>query len=93
MIEKTILSNLIFNDEYTRKVLPFLDERYFSDIVDKKIYNLIKAYHLDYNECPSQEALIIELNNAGGLSDDQAEAAANQINEFNPANTEVSNNE
>ena len=93
MIEKTILSNLIFNDEYTRKVLPFLDERYFSDIVDKKIYNLIKAYHLDYNECPSQEALVIELNNAGGLSDDQAEAAVNQINEFNPANTEVSNNE
>ena len=41
MIEKTILSNLIFNDEYTRKVLPFLDERYFSDIVDKKIYNII----------------------------------------------------
>ena len=70
MIEKTILSNLIFNDEYTRKVLPFLDERYFSDIDDKKIYNLIKAYHLDYNECPSQEALVIELNNAGGLSDD-----------------------
>ena len=93
MIEKTILSNLIFNDEYTRKVLPFLDERYFSDIVDKKIYNLIKAYHLDYNECPSQEALVIELNNAGGLSDDQAEAAVNQMNEFNPANTEVSNNE
>ena len=82
MIEKTILSNLIFNDGFTRKVLPFLDERYFTDLIDKKIYNLIKDYHLGYNQCPTKEALLIELNNAGGLSDDQAEVAVNQINEF-----------
>ena len=88
MIEKTILSNLIFNDLYTRKVLPFLDERYFSDIIDKKIYNLIKDYHLGYNQCPTKEALLIELNNAGGLSDDQAEAAVKLIDELDNAESD-----
>ena len=49
MIEKTILSNLIFNDEYTRKVLPFLDERYFSDIVDNLSLMQALSFLIDSN--------------------------------------------
>ena len=49
MIEKTILSNLIYNDDFTRKALPFLDESYFSDIVIRKLYKLINEFHLNYN--------------------------------------------
>ena len=30
-IERTALSNLIHNEEYTRKVLPFVKQEYFSD--------------------------------------------------------------
>jgi replicative DNA helicase len=85
MIEKTIISNLVFNDEYTRKVLPFLDERYFSNLIEKKLYNVIKDYHIKYNECPSPEALSIDLNNAGGLSDDQIQEAYEYIKELKPS--------
>ena len=75
MIEKTILSNLIYNDDFTRKALPFLEQEYFTDIVVRKIYNLINDFHLKYNQCPTKEALLVELDDSSGLSDDQVDSA------------------
>ena len=37
-IEETILRNLIYNEEYTRKVLPFLDNKYFHDFSEKVLF-------------------------------------------------------
>ena len=44
MIETTILTNLINNEEYIRKVLPYVKEEYFQDHVDRSIYNEIVGY-------------------------------------------------
>ena len=85
MIEKTIISNLVFNDEYTRKCIPFLKDDYFSDLVEKKIFKTIAAYHMKYNICPSQDALTIEVSNAGGMSDDLASQAEAYIKELLPS--------
>ena len=82
MIEKTILCNLIYNDDFTRKALPFLEQEYFSDIVVRKIYNLINNFHLEYNQCPTKEAILVELDDSEGLSDDQVEQAKQVINDF-----------
>ena len=43
-IESVILSNLIYNEDYTRKVLPYLKEEYFSSQTDRVIYSLINKY-------------------------------------------------
>ena len=40
-LEDTILTNLIFNEEYTRKVLPFLKDEYFATRSDKIIFSQI----------------------------------------------------
>ena len=85
MIEKTIISNLVFNDEYTRKCIPFLKDDYFSNIIEKKLFVIIAAYHEKYNLCPSQDALTIELSNTGGLSDDQASEAETYIKDLSPS--------
>jgi replicative DNA helicase len=69
-LEQVIFSNLVFNEEYARKVIPFLKEEYFSDYSDKIIYNLIDAYVKQYNAFPSVDALAIDLTNKGGISDD-----------------------
>jgi replicative DNA helicase len=45
-VEKLILENLIFNDEYNRKVLPFLKDEYFTDQKHKIVFDLIKTYFL-----------------------------------------------
>jgi hypothetical protein len=69
-IENTIFSNLLFNEDYGRKVLPYLKEEYFSDIKDRHIFKLINEYVEKYNSFPSREALAIDLSNKGGLSED-----------------------
>jgi replicative DNA helicase len=85
MIEKTIISNLIYNDEYTRKCIPFLKAEYFSDLVEKKLFQSIVEYHEKYNLCPSKDALAIEVSNAGGMSDDLAAQADTYIKELKPS--------
>ena len=68
-IEKTVLSHLVYNDEYARKVIPFLKEEYFHNLADKTVYNLIKSYVDRYNSVPSKEALVIELDQQDSISE------------------------
>ena len=70
MIEETILSHLIFDEEFTRKVVAFLKPDYFSDAVHKTIYNTVNDYIQKYNSCPSIESLKIELSAVEGLNED-----------------------
>ena len=69
-IERTILSNLLFNDEYNRKVIPFLKPEYFQDHNEKVVFDLIDDYVKKYNSFPSTEALAIDLSNKEGLNDE-----------------------
>ena len=69
-IEQVIFSNLVFNEDYARKIIPFLKEEYFSDYSNKVIYNLIDSYVKQYNAFPSVDALAIDLSNKEGISDD-----------------------
>lgn len=69
MIEEVILSNLAHNEEYARKVLPFLREEYFGDSSHRLTYKLVSDYINKFNGLPSKEALLIELTNTSGLSE------------------------
>ena len=68
-IERTILSNLLFNNEYNRKVIPFLKSEYFQDYNEKVVFDLIDDYVKKYNDFPSIEALAIDLSNKEGLNE------------------------
>ena len=68
MIEKLIFSNLVNNEEYGRKVIPFLKEEYFTSYSDKVLFNLIWDYMKEYNTFPSKEALAIDLSNKEGIN-------------------------
>jgi hypothetical protein len=67
-IERVIFDNLIFNETYGRKVIPFLKEEYFSDRNEKIVFNLIDDYVKNYNSFPTKEALYIDLTNKEGIS-------------------------
>jgi len=60
-LETTILKNLIHNESYMRKVLPFLKAQYFTDESEKTAYNLIHEFISKYNKPPTNEALHITL--------------------------------
>ena len=61
-IEGAILKHLIYDEEYTRKVLPFVKEEYFTDRFEKTIFNLIKDFVTEYNSTPTFEALVLQLS-------------------------------
>jgi len=53
-IEETILKNLVLNEEYSLKVLPFVEPEYFTDIVERKVFGLIKSFVEKYKALPSR---------------------------------------
>ena len=61
MIEKTILNSLIQNEDYVRKVIPYLKSDYFHDHADKTVYNIICEYFDKYNSVPSPQVMNIEV--------------------------------
>ena len=60
-IEITILRNLIFNEEFTRKALPFIKEDYFSNATERNLFREINSFVIKYKNLPTKEAVIIEL--------------------------------
>lgn len=69
MLEKTILSNLIYNEEYCRKVFPYIKEDYFDDPNIKKIFNTFSEYVNTYKAPPSIEALKISIDNRKDMNE------------------------
>jgi replicative DNA helicase len=61
-LEQIILSNLIFNDEYLRKTIPFLKTEYFKENVEKNVFDLISSFVEKYKAPPTKETLLIELD-------------------------------
>ncbi len=59
MLDTIILVNLIKNERYLRKVLPFLKDEYFSDNEHKFAFNEIKGYVEKYNNAPTMEAMSV----------------------------------
>ena len=56
-IERTALSNLIHNENYCRKVLPFIKEEYFADRTERLLFSEIYKFVNKYNSLPTKEAL------------------------------------
>jgi archaellum biogenesis ATPase FlaH len=81
-LEKKILKHLIYDEEYTRKVLPFIKSEYFGDQSEKVLFEQIQFYVTKYNAMPSREALEIEIDNRANLTDDQHKSTVQLIKEI-----------
>jgi len=86
-IETQILSNLVTNEEYVRKVIPFLKTDYFTETDDRIVFEKIFSYVAKYNNPPSKSALLIALQDDRKISEDlyvQCETLINSLNETAP---------
>jgi replicative DNA helicase len=86
-IETTILSNLIHDEEYSRKVIPFLKNRYFSDRKESIIFDEINKFFEKYNKPITQEILSIEVNNRKDISDSDLKEQQNLISDLKKQDT------
>ena len=60
-IEVTILRNLLFNEEFLRKVVPFIKSEYFENINQKIIFEEVVNFVEQYNKPVTKEILCIEI--------------------------------
>jgi replicative DNA helicase len=72
-IELVILQNLIYNDEFSRKVTPFLKKEYFHDQIEKLVFGAIQDFISTYNALPTKEAIVIDLDKKTSLTEPQFE--------------------
>lgn len=79
MIEQTIFANLIFNEDYARKVIPFIKKEYFQSRIDQTLFTVIAKFVDKYNSFPTKTALAVEVDSHVGLTEDESEKLSKQI--------------
>lgn len=70
-IEHTILSGLLNNAEFCKKTIPFLQEEYFLDRVDRAVFQSVKTFVEKYGGTPTKEALLISLEADKNLAEEE----------------------
>ena len=79
-LEVTILSNLVYNEKYMRKVLPFIKSEYFQAREYKIIFLEIHEYISQYEALPSLNAISIECQERTDLTEDQFKEVIKVLN-------------
>jgi len=69
-IERTALTQLVTNEQYARKVLPFIKKAYFADRTERTIFEEITKFVDKYNKIPTQTSLEIEVQGRKDLNED-----------------------
>ena len=70
-IEITILRNLVFNEDFTRKALPFVKPHYFNKKEEQLLFEQINKFVQEYKNLPTKESLLIELNQRKDINEEQ----------------------
>ena len=86
-IESTILKNLIGNETYMRKTIPYIKGEYFTQYSDKVLFDIINDFVVSYGQSPTKEVLSIEVDNRKDLNEDSYKELQLKIDDIN--NTEV----
>jgi len=82
-IEQTILRNLVFNEDYARKVIPFIQPTYFEQRTEKIIFQEIVHFIVKYGSLITIEALNIEVENRTDLNESEIKESREICNSLN----------
>ena len=87
-IESVILSSLLNDETYCRRVLPFIKAEYFSDECEKLVFLKVSDFILKYDALPSKEALVIAISNDKQLVDSVEKQAKDVVVSLEPIRVE-----
>ena len=88
-IENTIISSLFFNEDYTRKVLPFVKEEYFGNRVEQLLYGEIFKFVEKYNNLPTKDAMLIELGQRKDINEEELNHLKDYVNQIENTEPDV----
>ena len=81
-IETTILRNLVFNEEFARKTIPFIQPDFFEQRTDKILFEEIVSFITKYDSCATLEALNIEVENRTDLTAEEVKQISDTSKEL-----------
>ena len=87
-VEYLILKNLLHNEEYSRKVIPFIKTEYFEDPSQKIVFEEIFNFIQQYNKQVTKEVLCIEVESRQDINESSFKDIINLINELDESATE-----
>ena len=87
-VEFLILRNLLYNEEYARKVLPFLKNEYFEDLSQKIVFEEISKFINQYNKLTTKEILYIEIENRRDITDSSFKEVVDIVKQFEDSPSE-----
>jgi replicative DNA helicase len=90
-LETTIIKNLIFNEDYARKILPFIKSEYFTDNTEKILFEEVKEYINHYKHLPTYESLVINFSESKRLTEQQVQDSIEILRRINSEKEEKSN--
>ena len=82
-LELTILRNLIFNEDYARKVIPFIQPEYYEQRVEKIVFEEIVEFIVKYGSSITIEALNIEIDNRRDLTESENKEIVELLSKLN----------
>lgn len=81
-METVILKNLVVNEDYARKVVPFLQEEYFQDKSERTVFGIVSKFILKYNSIPTKDAVLITLGDDKTLGEVEFKKSASICEEM-----------
>jgi len=81
-IEETILRNLIYDEEFYRKVVPFIKADYFIEYSERCIFEEIQEFSTKYDKVPTKEVISINLQNRNDLTDETYQQCLTSIKSY-----------
>jgi len=89
-LEQTIIKNLIYNEDYTRKVLPFIRPDYFANNTEQIVFKEVFDFINKYKNPPTHEALVINFTERKNLTEPQVREALELLNDIHKHKDEPS---
>ena len=89
-VETTILRNLLFNNDYCRKVLPFIKTEYFENLHEKVVFEEICKFVLSYDDLATKEVVLIETEKRTDINEDTYKTICDYVKSLD--NNPVENN-
>ena len=88
-IERIILRNLFYNEDFTRKVLPFIKSDFFTSHSEATLFGEINEFVQKYKNLPTKETILVELNKRKDLKEDELTEIKTIVNKLDKQEVEL----
>lgn len=88
-VETTILRNLLFNNDYCRKVLPFIKSEYFENLHERVVFEEICKFIISYDELATKEVVLIETEKRTDITEDTYKTICEYVASLNNSHIDL----